>query len=160
MKRFDFRLERLLSVKRRLERLAEQRQQQARAEFEAAMAEATEAQRRVEEEGSGGLEVVRKTATLGSWQAQFELVASLERLASAARERAAASFERLRAADLARTRIASEVEALEHLRERYAKIHQTQVSREQYEQLDEIGMRRWLAGVKGEDGESTQEESR
>jgi flagellar export protein FliJ len=148
MKRFDFRLERLLSVKKRLERLAEQRQQQARAEFDAAMAEATRARGRVEEASSGGLEMARKAATLGCWQARAELIASLERLAAAARERAATFLERLRAADLDRTRIASEVEAIEHLRERYADIHHTELLRRQYEQLDEIGLRRWTATAK------------
>ena len=161
MKRFDFRLERLLTVKKQMERLAEQRQQQARAEFEVATAEIAKAQGRVEEAGSGGIEMLRQAATLGCWQARYERVASLELLVVAALDQAASFQERLRVAGMIRTRIASEVEALEHLRQKHAKNHRADVLRHQYEQVDEVGMRRWTAGAKdGNGGESSQEEYR
>ena len=159
MKRFEFRLERILQMKKKLERLAELDQQRARAEFEAATARIVLAEERVSEAGSGGLEALRKSAALGSWQTRYELVASLEQEVTTAREHANHSQQLLLVAQLARTRIATEVEVLDRLRQDQFRTHREEVSRREYEQLDDVGLRRWLAVVNTEsDSTSTQEE--
>ena len=161
MKRFEFRLERILQMKKKLERLAELHQQRARAEFEAATARVDLAEQRVSEAGSGGMDALRKAAALGSWQTRYELVASLEQEVTTAREQANHSQQLLLVAQLARTRIATEVEVLDRLRQDQFRTHREEVTRREYEQLDEVGMRRWLAGVNTEsDSISTQEEDK
>ena len=162
MKRFEFRLERILQMKKKLERLAELDQQRARAEFEAATARIVLAEERVSEAGSGGLEALRKSAALGSWQTRYELVASLEQEVTTAREQATHSQQLLLVAQLARTRIATEVEVLDRLRQDQFRTHREEVARREYEQLDEVGLRRWLAGANTESDSvaSTQEEAR
>ena len=57
------------------------------------------------------------------------------------------------------TRIATEVEVLNCLRQEKLNVHCEEVAREEYERLEEIGLRRWLAcaSTKG-DSESTQED--
>ena len=157
MKRFDFRLERLLGLEKQMEQLAEQRQHQARAVFEAATAEVLRAEMRLEEAGSGGMEELRQDAALGSWQTRSELRVVLEQAVTIANKHANVSFQRLQAAHLERTRIATKVESLNHLRQEQLRVHRIEVARREYAQLDEVGMRRWLDGANTRrDGESPQ----
>jgi flagellar FliJ protein len=144
VKRFHFPLERLLNAKRQLERLAEQRQQQARAAFEAACAEVARAESRVAEAAGGGLGSLRQSAALGMWQARYEQVAALGKVLAAAQAQARQAEVQLQAASLARARIASEVEALIHLRRQQWQAHVKMAERHRQEQLDEMGTRRWL----------------
>ena len=102
MKRFQFRLERILQMKKKLERLAELYQERARAEFEAATARVDLAEQRVSEAGSGGLDALRKAAALGSWQTRYELVAILEQEVTTAREHASRFQQLLLVAQIAR----------------------------------------------------------
>ncbi len=152
MKRFYFPLDRLLNAKRQLERLAEQRQQHARAVFEAAREEVVRAESRVTEAAGGGLETLRESAALGMWQARYEQVAALGKALTTAQAQARQAEEQLKSASLARARIASEVEALLHLRRQQWQAHVEVAERRRQEQLDEIGMRRWLEARNGAGG--------
>ena len=159
MKRFEFRLERLLQIKKQLERMAEHRQQQAQVEFEAATGRVVLAERRVSEAGSGGLEALHRAAEIGLWQTRYEFVAVLEQAVTAAQKNAKEFLQRLLAAKLARTQVAKEVEVLIRLRHERLSIHREEVKCEEYARLDEIGMRRWLANSNTEGGGgSTQED--
>jgi hypothetical protein len=52
-------------------------------------------------------------------------------------------------ASAARTQIATEVEALRHLRQQEWQAHRLATLKDQQEQLDEVGMRLWRAGQDG-----------
>ena len=161
MKRFDFRLERLLGVKKKLEQLAEQRQRQAQADLEKAMGEARRAEARFEDAGPKGLEGLRRDAALGAWQMRQEVVAVLGQAVTAANKHASVCLQRLKAAEVDRTRIATEVASLKHLRQEKLEAYRLEATRREYEQLDEVGMRRWLAGATGRgENDSPREDDR
>jgi hypothetical protein len=143
VKRFRFPLERLLKVKRQLERLAEQRQQQARAAHDDALAQVARAEARLADAAAGGLQALRQAVALGAWQARYEQAAALGGLLEAARLRAAQTEQLLRAADRARVQASTEVEALVYLRRQQWEAHRQEVAARAQELLDEGSMRRW-----------------
>jgi len=159
VKRFRFSLERVLAVKRRLERQAEMRQQQARAVFEAALAEVARAEARVAQAAGGGEAAYREAVSLGTWQARYEQLAALEQVLESARGQARNAERQLQEASLVRARIGKEVEALLFLRRQQWDRHQEELARRAQEHLDEVGTRRWLAaGRAAKEGEPKGEE--
>ena len=77
---------------------------------------------------------------LGMWEARYAQVAALERAVARCSKGAARNAEhQLQAANLARTRIATEVEALKHLRRKQWQSHKEEAARRTQEQLDGSG---------------------
>jgi hypothetical protein len=145
VRRFEFRLERVLKVKKQREWLAELRLKQARAVLDAAEAEVaalTEQVARGADALAARLGQPDDGSRLGRWQQSARLGDLLE--AAEAKARAAAA--RYREAAAARTQIAAEVEALFFLRRQEWQEHRLALLRAGQEQLDEVGLRRWLAG--------------
>lgn len=136
MKRFEFSLERVLQVKKQRERLAEMLQQQARLAFDAAQAEvdALHAQLARLAQPDGPL----------SWMARQQQAALVSQAVERAEGRAAQARARLEEAGRARARIATEVEALAHLRQQQWQAFRREQQNAQQAQLDEFGLRRWL----------------
>lgn len=145
MKRFHFRLERVLSLKEQRERLAEMRQQQARARLEEAQAECV----RIEEEmvhlAAAASSRLRESAVLGTWQAHYEQAAHLSELLTAAQRQANDAEARLQEANRLRIQASLEVEALRGLRAREWQNYRKEVGQQRQNNLDELGLQRWLA---------------
>lgn len=145
MKRFQFRLERVLSVKERRERLAEMRQQQARARWEAARAECAKIEEQLADAAAHAAERLQQAAALGTWRAYYERTASLDDLLAAAQRRLIEVENQLQEANRQRIQASLEVEALRDLRAKEWQNYQKQAAQQQQNRLDEIGLQRWLA---------------
>lgn len=140
MRRFDFRLEQLLRLKVQHERLADLGQARAQAVHDASLAEL-----RVRED-----QVARLADRLAarddplSWLArQHQAVLAIRQLEQA-QDRAAKTARALAEAAAARTKAATEVESLRHLRDQQWLAYRRQANKEHQEQLDDLGLRRWL----------------
>jgi flagellar export protein FliJ len=145
MKRFHFRLERVLSVKKQREKLAEMRQQQARAQWEEAKAECTRLEEELLRNAVESAARLRQAAALGTWQAHYERAAMLEQSLRVAQRRADEAEARLQEANRLRIQASLEVEALLTLRTREWETYRRDAERRRQNDLDEVGMQRWLA---------------
>ncbi len=145
MRRFHFRLERVLTVKKQRERLAEIRQQQARARLEEAKAECRRIEAELARTAASAAAKLREAVSLGTWQAPYEHVARLSDLLTAAQARVSEAQKQLQEADRLRIQAALEVEALVGLRTREWQNYRQEAARQQQNNLDELGLQRWLA---------------
>jgi flagellar export protein FliJ len=149
VQRFEFRLERVLKLKKQREWLAELHQKQARAALDVARAELAVVHEQIAHSAAllqAGLAAAGCDALWLSRHQQVLRLAPRLELAEAKLQQADVKY---REASAARTQIATEVEALEHLRQEEAQTHRLAVLRAQQEQLDEVGMRLWRAGQDG-----------
>ncbi|SRR5579871_24799 len=145
MKRFQFRLERVLFVKEQRERLAEMRQQQARARWEQARAECAQIEEQIARAAVDTAQKLRQAAVLGTWQAHYERAAELGELLAAAQRRVAEAEKLLQEANRLRIQAALEVETLRDLRAKEWQNYRKQAAQQQQNRLDELGVQRWLA---------------
>jgi flagellar FliJ protein len=145
MKRFEFRLEQVLKLKKQREWLAEQKARQARMALDAAVAEAASLARQLAQVADSLIARRDQQADPVSWTTRHEQSTRLGQLLQLAEARAEQAREVHAEAEQQRARIAIEVEALLTLqRERWQEYRQ-EVARERQAQLDEMGLRRWLA---------------
>ncbi|HWG43755.1 MAG TPA: hypothetical protein VN688_13285 [Gemmataceae bacterium] len=145
MKRFHFRLERVLSVKVQRERLAEMRQRQAQARREEARAECVRIEEQLNQTTASASAKLRAAAILGTWQAHYAQAVALGELLAAAQRRADEAEAQLQEANRLRIQASLEVEALRALRAREWQSYRKEAARQQQNNLDELGLRRWLA---------------
>lgn len=145
MKRFYFRLQRVLSLKEQRERMAELRQQQARAGLEAIRAECIHIEDEMQRLATDAAARLRESATLGTWQAHYEQAAFLSDVLTAAQRRAAEAEAQLQEANRLRIQASLEVEALRSLRTREWQDYRKEAARQQQNNLDELGLQRWRA---------------
>jgi flagellar biosynthesis chaperone FliJ len=146
VQRFEFRLERVLKLKKQRQWLAELQLKQARAALDAARAEVAALHELVARSAvalAAGLS--GDAAWLTRQQQALRLAPLIERAEGKARE-ADVKYQK---AGAERTQIATEVEALLHLRGEEWREYRLGVLRAQQEQLDEVGMRLWRAGQDG-----------
>jgi flagellar biosynthesis chaperone FliJ len=149
VQRFEFRLERVLKLKKQREWLAELRQKQARAALDMARAEVAAIHDQIAQSAAvleAGLAAAARDA---SWLSRHQQSLRLGRLLELAEDKARQADVKYQEASAARTQIATEVEALQHLRQQEWHTHRLSVLRAQQEQLDEVGMRLWRAGQDG-----------
>ncbi len=147
MKRFEFRMEQVLKVKQQQERLAELRQQQARFRLEATQAEAAALRDQIHMLAIALEKGMQGTAGQQLWRDHYERSKLLGQALTAAEAQVLRAERELNEADLRRPQISTEVEALLHVRQEQWQVHRQEMARAQQEQLDEIGLRRWLAGL-------------
>ncbi len=145
MRRFHFRLERVLAVKKQREKLAEMRQQQARGQWEEARAECARIEEELLHNAVESAARLRQAAALGTWQAHYERAAQMEEWLRAARRTADEAEARLQEANRLRIQASLEVEALLSLRAREWENYRRDAGRRRQNDLDELGMQRWLA---------------
>jgi flagellar export protein FliJ len=145
MKRFHFRLERVLSVKEQRERLAEIRQQQAQARLEEARAECARIEEQLTRTTANASVKLREAAALGTWQAHYAQAVVLGELLAAGQRQADAAEAQLQEANRLRIQASLEVEALRALRAREWQSYRKEAARQQQNNLDELGLQRWLA---------------
>lgn len=147
MKRFEFRLARVLKLKRQREQLAEIRQKQARAALDAAQAMvAAQEQRLAETADTLAAHLGQALASL-TWIALHEQSVQLSRLVQEAEAQEKQAAQKLQEAETQRTQMKQEVEALLFLRRQQWQAYQHDLARAQQEQLDELALVRWKAGT-------------
>lgn len=146
MKRFLFRLERVLKLKQQRERLAELRQQQARQLVEAARAEVSRLTEQLRQTAGALHGKAAGPVAADTWIAHYVHSARLGQALESAEVHVQRALQRLQEAAAQRTKIAQEVEALQHLRDQQWEEHRQDMLRSEQIRLDELGMRRWTGG--------------
>lgn len=142
MKKFQFRLQRLLWYHQQRQKQAEVHLQQAVMQREAASAEFDNVQRQIERtcqlpEQAGRL------VDIAARQNRAEFLQTLGRTLTAAQEKLQKADRQLREANQVHTQITKEVEGLLHLRAQQKAEHGEEVDRQHQIVLDEVVMRQW-----------------
>ncbi|HZT82338.1 MAG TPA: flagellar export protein FliJ [Gemmataceae bacterium] len=147
MKRFQFRLERLLRLKEQRKRQAELAQAQARQALDRARAEVASLLGQLAAAAEECARRVGRPLPAGEWLLRQDHVGRLRAALDAAEEGVRQAERNLAEADARRARAALEVEALTRLRQRQWEAWRRDADRAEQGQADELGMRRWQAGA-------------
>jgi len=142
MKKFQFRLQKLLWYHQQRQKQAEVRLRQAVMERETVLAERL----RIEQEIERTCRLPEQAGQLVSLSARQSLTAHLQLLGqtlTATQEKLKLMDQRLREANQALTEITKDVEGLLHLRAQQQQEHRDEVNRQQQIVLDEVVMRQW-----------------
>ncbi len=142
MKKFQFRLQRLLWYHQQRQKQAEVNLQQAAMQREAAFVEVQTVQQQIDR-ACRLPEQVGRLVDLSARQNAAAHLQALSRTLTAAEEKLKLTGQRLREADQVRTQITKEVEGLLHLRALQLAEHRDEVNRQQQIVLDEVVMRQW-----------------
>lgn len=145
MKRFEFHLDGLLRVKRQLEHLAELEQQKAQQAVADARARADELKQRLTAAADSLVARVGQAVDASRWVTAYELTERLGRQIVAAETDVQSAEKKLTDARNERVQVATEVEALRTLRQQQWDKWRQEVEQAGQEQLDEVGLRRWMA---------------
>jgi flagellar biosynthesis chaperone FliJ len=150
VKRFQFRLERVLRLKEQRKRMAELRQQRARLALEAARGKALAIAAELAQTAAVLQGRLGRPVAMDAWLTAYAHSTRLGRALQAAEAEVHDAEKGLRQADAERTRVATEVEALLHLRREAWEEHSEAARNKEQERLDELGMRRWKANQDGD----------
>lgn len=142
MKKFQFRLQRLLWYHQQRQKQAEVHLQQAVMQREAASAELAIVQRQIERTCQRP-EQAGRLVDIAARQNSAEFLQTLGRTLTAAQEKLQKTDQRLREANQVRTQITKEVEGLLHLQAQQQAEHSEEVDRQHQIVLDEVVMRQW-----------------
>lgn len=145
MKRFEFHLDGLLRVKRQLEHLAELEQQKAQQAVTDARARADDLKQRLTAAADSLVARVGQAVDASRWVTAYELTERLGRQIDAAETDVQSAEKKLTDARNERVQVATEVEALRTLRQQQWDKWRQEVEQAGQEQLDEVGLRRWMA---------------
>ncbi|MBA4065306.1 MAG: flagellar export protein FliJ [Isosphaera sp.] len=145
MKRFEFSLDRLLTIKRQLEKLAELEQQRAAAAVERAREKLRGLREQLARVSERFAAAVGSAMTPQQWGSASDLAERLGDGIRAAEDEAAAAERKLAAAAQERAQVATEVEALATLRRQQWDRWRQEAQRADQDRLDELGLRRWQA---------------
>jgi flagellar FliJ protein len=153
VKRFEFRLERVLRLKRQRARLAELRQKRARLAVEASQARVAGIRQQLARAAVGLEEKMGKALPAGAWQGVQVHAALLGRDLTAAEADLLRATGELEQAAAARARAVAEEEALLYLRRHAEEAHREAGERAEQVRLDELGLLRWRAAREATGGE-------
>ncbi len=142
MKKFSFRLERLLHFHQQRQKQAELRMLPLAIERDAANAEVHDITQRIRKACNLN-EVVGRSIDPGARMNAVRHVEQLGRVMQAAEERLKLAEQRFREAEQERTEITQSVEALLHLRRQRQTEHNDETNRQLQIELDEVVMRQW-----------------
>jgi flagellar FliJ protein len=145
VKRFEYHLDGLLRVKRQLEHLAELEQQKAQQAVADARARADELKQRLTAAADSLVARVGQAVDASRWVTAYELTERLGRQIVAAETDVQSAEKKLTDARNERVQVATEVEALRTLRQQQWDKWRQEVEQAGQEQLDEVGLRRWMA---------------
>lgn len=145
MKRFVFPLDRLLTVKRQLERAAEHEQFRAARAVEEARAAAAGLRAELARVADHMAGTVGQAVAAARWASAAEASDRLGTAIAAADEAVAAAEEALAVAARKRTELATEAEALATLRQQQWDDWRREAQKADQQELDELGLRRWQA---------------
>jgi flagellar export protein FliJ len=154
VKRFEFRLERVLRLKSQRARTAELRQKRARLTVDAAEAKVAALVADLAKVAAGLGEKVGRALPTGAWQDVQTHAARLGRQLTAAEADLRRVREELERAAAARAQAVAEEEALLYLRRIAEEAHQEAAARAEQVRLDELSLLRWRAARDATGGES------
>jgi flagellar biosynthesis chaperone FliJ len=140
MKRFRFRPERLLTLKGQLEHQAQQRQRLARMQFETAQAEVVRLQEQLDETADTSHADVGRTVRPDHWTARWHFLTQVSQSLVEAETKVLHAHEKLDEADRKRARLATEAEALRHLKQQQWTQHCRHADRTRQQQADELAL--------------------
>ncbi len=142
MKKFQFRLQKLLWYHQQRQKQAEVRLRQAFMERETVLAERV----KIEQEIERTCQLPEQPGHLINVSSRQNVAAHLQllgRTLTATQEKLKLMDQRLREANQALTQITKDVEGLLHLRTQQQQEHRDEVNRQQQIVLDEVVMRQW-----------------
>ncbi len=145
MKRFEFSLDRLLKVKKQLERLAELEQARAAKVVADARGRVDGLKSRLLQVSSAVHSAVGQGVSPGQWVNAYAVSEHLGQQIEVAEQAAKAAEAKLAAAARNRTAVSQEVESLSSLRQQQWERWQQEAAAKVQEQLDEVTLRRWMA---------------
>lgn len=143
MKRFEFSLDRLLRVKRQLERLAELEQQRAQKAVEQARAALQELQDQLARISDRFSHAIGQPMTPQQWVSASDMAERLGKSIQIAEQEVAQAEQKLIAAAQERALIATEVEAITILRRQQWEQWQQEARKADQDRLDEVSLRLW-----------------
>ena len=143
MKRFEFSLDRLLRVKRQLERLAELEQQRAQQAVEQARATLEGFRGRLAEISDRFALSVGRAMTPQQWVSAADMSERLGNSIRAAEHEVTLAEQKLLTAAQERAQLATEVEAISTLRKRQWEQWRQEAEKADQERLDEVSLRLW-----------------
>jgi flagellar export protein FliJ len=145
VKRFIFRLDKVLQVKEQRQRLAELRQQQARLAVDKVRAEIATLTGQLQAASSALETQIGRSVEAGAWTGCYEHSTRVGNALRAAEAMLMNALAELETASSLRTKITQEVEALLTLREQQWHAHRDEAAAQQQDQLDELALSRWQA---------------
>jgi len=145
VKRFEFRLDKVLKLKEQRQRLAELRQQQAQLVVEGIRLEIANVQRELAAAAAALETHIGHAIAAGPWTALYEHSAQLGNLLRATEQRLGRALQELQTASALRTKITTEVEALLALRQQQWQTHWQGAMAAEQDLLEDQAMRRWHA---------------
>ncbi len=143
MRQFDFPFERLLQVKRQLERQAELAQRRARQAVDEAQAELLRLREQLQRVGQQMAAQVGCVLAVEQWGITAELSERLAQAITAAETRLKETELHYQRAAQLRQQLATEVETLQTLRQQQWELWRQHVQKADQQCLDELGLRRW-----------------
>lgn len=143
MKRFEFSLDRLLRVKRQLERLAELEQQRAMDAAERARAKLQGLRDQLAGISDRFVAAVGRAMTPHQWASASDMTERLGNSIHLSEQEVAAAEQKLLSAAQERAQIATEVEAISTLRRQQWELWRQEAQKADQDRLDEVGLRLW-----------------
>jgi flagellar export protein FliJ len=151
MKRFTYRLEPVLRLRKQELRMAEWKQLEARRQVDDAVRQLEESQGRLARATEALSQRMGATMPAGEYLGQQDRVQAIQREIAARGRRLAAAQQVWQAASDRRSQLAVQVETLEHLRSLQREEHRRAVEAKKQQQLDEFAVRRWSASSRDQD---------
>ena len=145
VKQFEFSLDRLLKVKRQLERLAEMEQLRAREAVDRARANLQEFREQLTRVADQLNASIGRPMAAFQWTSVYDLADRLGQSIRTSEQEVTETEQKLLAAAQERAQIAAEVEALANLRQQQWTQWRQEAQKVDQDRLDEIGMRQWQA---------------
>jgi flagellar FliJ protein len=145
VKKFDFPLDRLLKVKRQLERLAEMEHMRARDSLERASSRLEDLRLQLARVADQLNASIGRPMAAMQWTTVYDMADRIGHSISGSEQEVAAAEQKLAAASQHRTQIAREVEALVSLRQEQWSQWRQEAQKADQDRLDELGMRQWQA---------------
>jgi flagellar protein FliJ len=143
LKRFEFSLDRLLRVKRQLERLAELEVRQAQLAVEQARATLEGFQDQLARVSDQFSHAIGRPMTPQQWVSASDMADRLGHSIRAAEHAVEQAKQKLETASQERAQIATEVEAISTLRQRQWQQWRQEAEKADQERMDEVSLRLW-----------------
>ena len=149
MKRFEFSLDRLLRVKRQLERLAELEQRRAQDAAERARAKLEALRDQLARISDRFAAAIGRAMAPQQWATAYDMTERLGTSIHASEEEVARAEQKLLAAAQERAQLATEVEAISTLRRQQWDSWRQAAQKADQDRLDEVGLRLWQSARDG-----------
>jgi flagellar FliJ protein len=145
VRQFEFSLDRLLKVKRQLERLAEMEQLRAREAVDRARSNLQELQNQLTRVADQLHASIGHAMAPFQWASVCEMADRIGQSIQISEKEVTETEQKLHAAAQERAQLATEVEALANLRQQQWTQWRQEAQKADQDRLDELGMRQWQA---------------